>query len=113
MVSSIKESPMKNMSQWVCALALLGSTPAFAHDNDAKGKPHPPVSKEDREKMAAVHEKMAACLRSDKGVDQCHEEMHTAMKNSGAECPMMAEHGKGHGHRMDSKDQKGAKATGD
>jgi hypothetical protein len=31
-------------------------------------------SKEAREKMAAFHEKLAACLRSDKPIAECHKE---------------------------------------
>ncbi|MGH8259647.1 MAG: hypothetical protein ACREUG_08150 [Steroidobacteraceae bacterium] len=44
-------------------------------------------SKQMREKMAAMHEKMAACLRSDKPIAECREEM---MKDCQA---MMAGHG--------------------
>jgi hypothetical protein len=55
-------------------------------------------SKEIREKMATLHEQMAACLRSDKPVADCHAEM---MKNcqetlGTQQCPMM---GMGHGMR--------------
>jgi hypothetical protein len=50
-------------------------------------------SKEMREKMAAVHQKMADCLRSDKAVAECHSEMQksctTMMGEEG--CPMMGQ----------------------
>jgi hypothetical protein len=62
------------------------------------------LSKDTREKMAALHEQMAACLRSDTPVLECHS---TMIKNcqeqlGNVTCPMMA--GMGHGsetrHRM-------------
>lgn len=49
----------------------------------------PDPSKEDREKMAAAHEQMAACLRSDKPAMECHKELaksqHQMMQMMG--CP--------------------------
>jgi putative SOS response-associated peptidase YedK len=49
----------------------------------------PPLTKEAREKMAVVHEQMAACLRSDKTTAECHTEMSKShaelMRASG--CP--------------------------
>ncbi|MGZ3721503.1 MAG: hypothetical protein ACXVA9_01150 [Bdellovibrionales bacterium] len=86
---------MKILSKCICILAILGASTSYAHDHGKdKGKPHPPVTKEEREKMAANMDKMAACLRSDKPVDECHEEMHAGMKDGS--CPMMGEHGKHH-----------------
>ncbi|MGB8692642.1 MAG: hypothetical protein WCD08_03960 [Steroidobacteraceae bacterium] len=35
----------------------------------------PPPSKEMRAKMASAHEQMAACLRSDRPMAECHDEM--------------------------------------
>ena len=83
---------MKIALQLLAILAL--SVGGLAHAEHHKGKPHPPVSKEDREKMAVNFDKMAACLRTDAGVDKCHEEMNAGMKASG--CPMMGNHGEGH-----------------
>ena len=40
-----------------------------------------------REKMAKAHEDMAACLRSDRAIEECHSEM---MKNH----DMMHDHAK-------------------
>jgi hypothetical protein len=50
-----------------------------------------PVTKETREKMAVVHEQMAACLRSDKSLAECHAEMKKGCKESLGDqgCPMM------------------------
>jgi len=65
---------------------------------------HRELSKETREKMAVLHEQMAACLRSDKSFPECHSTMikscQEQLGNDG--CPMMT--GMGHGsdtrHRM-------------
>lgn len=48
-------------------------------------------SKENRQKMAKVHEKMASCLKSNKPMSECRGEMknncHKMMGENG--CPMM------------------------
>lgn len=53
-------------------------------------------SRDTREKMAVLHEQMAACLRSDKSVADCRDEMRKNCRATvGAQdCPMM-----GMGHR--------------
>jgi hypothetical protein len=62
------------------------------------------LSKDTREKMAALHEQMAACLRTDKPFAECHSTMIKSCQEQlgSAGCPMMA--GMGHGsdgrHRM-------------
>ena len=71
------------------ASAVLGAEPpATAHEAP---------SKEMREKMAAIHEQMASCLRSDKPIADCHaeamEHCRTMMGKEG--CPMMS---MGHPH---------------
>jgi len=69
-----------------CGAVLLcsaGSALATEPPPDAR----PPPTKEMREKMAEAHEKMAACLRSDRPIDECHDEMkkmHDAMKHEHA-----------------------------
>ena len=85
-------------SHWTliaCAIPLLlGATitvSANAHDAAAP-------SKEMREKMAVVHEQMAACLRSDKTVADCHTQTLQAcreMIKNEKECPMMGMHDHG------------------
>ena len=68
---------------------------------------------EQRQKMADIHDKMAACLRSDRPISDCHKEMMKACKSTAGKdgCPMMDEkmHGKRHHHMMeeggDKKDQ--------
>jgi hypothetical protein len=83
---------------------LLGSS-AFAQDQPEKTQrqsskqPTPEM----RQKMAAAHDKMATCLRSDRPVKECREEMmescHKMMGKDG--CPMMD--GMMHSHRGKAK----------
>ncbi len=74
---------------------------------DSKAAP----SKESREQMAAVHEKMALCLRSDSSIEDCHEQMRGQchdMKDEG-HCSMMGKMGKGihkHHKKGDGKKDK-------
>ena len=103
------------MAVMVGLLAL--ATPALAdHHGDAAkaadgtpakaGKPAP--SPEDRAKMAEAHEKMAACLRSNRPMKECRSEMEKAHKGMGwghacgGQCEGHGDgqcqgHGKGHG----------------
>ena len=89
------------------ALALLiattAGTIALAADPPATASGGP--SKEIREKMAVLHEQMAACLRSDKSIADCRDEMR---KNCRAamdphNCPMMGM-GRGVGRRTPPPD---------
>lgn len=57
----------------------------------------PPMeaTKEEREKMAVTHEQVAACLRSDKSMEECHKiMMANHPKGEKGSCPMMEHHGK-------------------
>lgn len=78
----------------LAAMSVMG-TVALAATQPA---PAPTVSKETREKMAVMHEQMAACLRSDKSLADCHTEMMKSCKESLGDqgCPMMGM-GKGMG----------------
>lgn len=80
---------------------------------DEGTKKMPELTKEERTKradmmgkMAEVHKKMAECLRSDKPMAECHEQMkkECPMAKEG-HCPMMDEmHGmEGMHHRMHGK----------
>lgn len=69
----------------------------FSYAND---KHMTNMSKEDRQKMADMHMKMADCLKSDKPMKDCKAEMKKECKSMGKECPMM-------GHKWDhDKDSK-------
>jgi len=83
-------------SRWcglIAALALVSVSPAFAADPE-KAAPSEP-SPEVRQQMAAVHQKMADCLRSDRPIAECKAEMkkscHEMMGERG--CPMMGASG--------------------
>lgn len=84
----------------VLLASLVGSLlsiSAFADHHEKK------MTKEDRAKAAEKHEKMAACLRSDKSMKECHEQMHTSCaKAEGHTCKM--KHGEDHGDKHDNKD---------
>jgi hypothetical protein len=80
-----------NFLRLVITSAMLASASAVFAADTSNAAPSAP-SKEMREKMAGLHEKMAACLRSDKAFGECRTEM---MKNCqdtlGKEgCPMMS-----------------------
>jgi hypothetical protein len=64
-----------NMTRAVaCGLALLSVTGAsLAAEPEHTDRPAP--SGEMRAKMASAHEQFAACLRSDRPISGCHEEM--------------------------------------
>lgn len=71
----------------LCALIAPTFMSCLAMADTAMTEP----SKEMRAKMAVVHEQMAACLRTDRAMSDCHEQMmkecHRLMGESG--CPMM------------------------
>lgn len=71
----------------IVAMMIAGAGAAFAAEEPAAPMP----SKEMRDKMAAAHEKMAACLRSDKPFADCRSEMQHSCKTMMGEegCPMM------------------------
>lgn len=56
---------------------LAFAMPLFvgAAESTHEGKP---LSKQVREQLASVHDKFAACLRSDKAMSECRKEMKTA-----------------------------------
>lgn len=46
------------------------------------------ITPQQRQNMAAIHEKMAACLRSDKPIDECRTEMQENCQEMAGGCPM-------------------------
>jgi hypothetical protein len=83
----------KSLLALFCAI-LLSSLPAIAADTKTE------ISKEIRTQMADMHEKMAACLKSEKPFADCRTEMQTSCMGEGHEaCAMMgADHMKGMRH---------------
>lgn len=87
---------MKKIIALFFTLSLLSSL-SLAEEGK---KPKEP-SAEDRKKMAELHQKMADCLKSDKPIQQCHEEMKKSCKEMGDHCPMGHHPGRMHGgHHM-------------
>lgn len=82
----------------VVVYALLTGCSSLALAADSKKAPDNAVTKEQRQKMAQMHEKMAKCLRSDRPFSECHDEMRKGCKDMGKDgCPMMQEmHGMKH-----------------
>jgi len=77
-------------SRWcalIAAFALVSASAALAADPEA-APPSAPTA-ETRDQMAAVHQKMAECLRSERPLAECRAEMMKSchdMKGEGA-CP--------------------------
>jgi precorrin-2 methylase len=69
-----QETRMKTIPGMICLLALT-ATAGVALSAEPEHMDHPAVTREMRAKMAAVHEQMAACLKSDRPIMECHEEM--------------------------------------
>ena len=79
-------------------ILLTSSAPIWAA-GPTTANPSPP-SKEQREKMAQAHEKMAACLRSDRPFPDCRQEMMQTCRDTmgGQGCGMMMGQGPMRGH---------------
>ncbi len=92
------------MLGWLTVTLVALATPALAdHHGDAKagkGSKMEP-SPEDRAKMAAAHEKMAACLRSTKPMKECRTEMKKACEGMHAQGGCSMGHHGGDGSDMD------------
>jgi D-arabinose 5-phosphate isomerase GutQ len=88
---------MKMIPGMICLLALAATAGAtFAAEPEHMD--HPAVTKEMRAKMAAAHEQMAACLKSDRPIMECHEQMMKLHEEH------MMHHGGGEHEDMDTDD---------
>jgi hypothetical protein len=85
----MSKSQMVHQSVRVLLAATLFVGAAFAAEMPPARETE--SSKEVREKMAAAHDAMAACLRSDKSLADCRNEMQMTCKQLHGEegCPMM------------------------
>ena len=99
---------VKKMAGLCSVIALVANLSFAAEPSPKPGRMKEPT-KEQRQKMAELHEKMANCLKSDRAVSECRKEMMQSCKetmgNDG--CPMGGMmHGKrGHGmhhHEMEN-----------
>jgi len=91
---------MKVLNIFVFMMSLFLISPQGFADSKMEKKSTP--NKEQRLKMAANMEKMAACLKSDKGFKDCRKEMKLACKADPESCPMMKGKmgNKGHHRKM-------------
>lgn len=72
----------------IATMMIAGASVVFSAEEPPTTPPTP--SKEMRDKMATLHEKMAACLRSDKAFAECRTEMRKNCESMRGEqgCPM-------------------------
>lgn len=98
---------MKHRHQWISIAALVVSTNVFAVDatKEAEKAAVKAPTKEQRLKMAEMHEKMAACLKSDRTIKECRSEMMKSCEESGGKngCSMMGKY-KNHRHHHHMKE---------
>ena len=86
---------MKNLILIGTLLTLINSGISLGEetkkDEAAPGQTKPLMTAKMRQQMATIHEKMAACLRSDKTVRDCRMEMkNNCQEMMGKEgCPML------------------------
>jgi hypothetical protein len=99
------------MAFLACVITIIGSV-AMADDGMSKSsesKSPVKLTSEQRQRMAGLHEKMASCLRSDRPMAECRQEMMKGCKDTMGKdgCPMMG--GKmGHGMHQHMMDEPGA-----
>ena len=95
---------MRFATLFVLSFLIFQSPLSRAADEGPRKMPE--LTKEERTKRADMMDKMAECLRSEKPMSECHEQMKKdcPMAKEG-HCPMMDEmHGmKGMHHRMHGK----------
>jgi len=81
---------MRNLSVFgiFCLLSLSSYAADKAPSPRVAGSKAANMTVEQRESMAKAHEQMAVCLRSDKDMTVCHDELMTSCRGTDA-CPMM------------------------
>lgn len=90
---------MKNLMALLFVFGMTGTVYADQH-MDMKE-----MTKEQRVKMADMHDKMAACLRSDRAMKDCHDEMKMSC-DADKDCKeMMMHHMDGDHKKVMKKDK--------
>ncbi len=80
---------MKRLGSLLGILAMLGGY-ALAQDKGGTPTKAPQLTAEQRGKMAEAHERLAACLRSDRPLSECRDEMMKSHESMGmGDCPMI------------------------
>ena len=79
------------MKKALLSFAVFGCFATSALAEGVKAPAAAEMTREQRQQMAGAHEKMAACLRSEKPLTECHSEMMKSCEATmGANgCPMM------------------------
>jgi hypothetical protein len=78
------------MRNKVLGFLMLGCFATAALAQGTKPGKGPDMTTEQRQKMAEAHEKMATCLRSDRPLPDCRDEMMKSCQTTmGGSCPMM------------------------
>ena len=109
---------MTKFTLLLASLFFLQSAPLRGDDEPRK---FPELTKEERakradqmDKAAEMHKAMAACLRSDKPLAECHEQMRKECPMGKDECPMWGDwHGRKHGHHGKRMNKKAPSAEGE
>jgi len=100
----MKKITITTLALSITAAMMVGNL-TFAADKKTESKA---PSKEQRQQMATVHQKMAECLKSDKPMSECKSEMmKSCQEKMGKDgCPMMGQMGgmMGKGMMHDRKD---------
>jgi hypothetical protein len=93
------------MTRFGLILGVVGLLSSAALAAETKPPAHPEMTRDQRNKMAEAHQKMATCLRSDRPLQECRQEMMRACRDTmGADgCPMMD--GMGHMKQGGQKSQ--------
>jgi hypothetical protein len=73
-MNDVRHVPRTRAALLACGMALLWASGTVLADEPGNST-RPPPTKEQREKMAAEYDKIAACLRSDRAIEECHKEM--------------------------------------
>lgn len=92
----------------VTALLTLLACVSFAAEEPTQDKHPAPPTKQEREQFATLHEHVAACLRSDKTMRECHEAARKECEDTlGDRCRDMMRAMMGMQHRMNKHRENG------
>lgn len=98
--------PLMNKTLMVLVVLGISVGSAFADDtqkdaSSSKKMKMMTMTTEQRQKMATAHEAMAVCLKSERPMSDCHDEMMKGCKDVMGKdgCPMMGGKGMGYGKK--------------
>lgn len=92
----------------IAALLTLVACASIAAEEPSQDKRPAPPTKQERERLATLHEHMATCLRSDKTLRECHESARKECEDTlGDRCRDMMRAMMGMQHRMNKQRENG------